>query len=310
MSIRGRVGQIWTKNGSKIMTGAGVVGSLVAMGLVVYKSVTKAPKIVEQAKEELEEVRDREVTEEYTQKDKGKDTAKVYLRAGMAFAKLYGVAFIIEVTSIGLIVGSDVKDYKRNVYLSSSLMAAEKTIDTIKTNTIDRFGEDVYYELEHGIKKQEITEEEVNPETGKTKQVKKTIEVADPNHSASTTKYFTKTNPYWDELTGEGGKMNEAYLENFFSARLGELTDKLRAKKDSIKDPNVTQNDAFEAYGFPRENHAYGNCWIYDEKHGVTVVDIFWHKVHIRNEDMEFEEAYAIDFHPTHNTFTGELLTA
>lgn len=302
------VGMIWNRHGSKIMTGLGLAGSAVALGIVAYKSITKAPKIIEETKKDLEEIRAKEVTEEYTEKQKGKEIAKTYIRGGMAFAKLYGVAFIIEAASIGLIVGSDVKDCKRNAYITSSLVAAEKTIDTIKNNTIERFGEDVYYELEHGIRKQEITEEEEDPETGKKKKVKKTVEVADPNKSGRYTKYFTKSNPYWDEVSGYDHKMNDDYLEMFFKANESTLTTRLRAKKNSIKDPYITRNDAAELFGFERESSGYVPCWKYDEKNGITCVDISWRKVHIKNEDNKFEEAYAIDFRPSHNSQTGELL--
>lgn len=307
MSFVGTLQDVWTKHGSKIMTGVGITGSVAALVMVAYKSATKAPKIVKEVKNDLEEIRAREITDEYTEKDKGKEIAKTYIRGGMAMAKLYGVAFILEVTSIGLIVGSDVKDCRKNAYLSSSLIAAEKTIDTIKNNTIDRFGEDVYYELEHGIKKQEVQIEEED-ENGKKKKVKKTVEVADPNHSASHVKYFTKSNPYWDEISGYEGIPNDSYLNTFFGARISALSTRLSAKRNSLKDPFVTSNDALVEFGFEREKEGYGEGWKYDPDRGITCVDISWKKVHIKNEDNQFEEAYAITLHPTHNTMSGELL--
>ena len=45
----------------------------------------------------------------------------------------------------------------------------------------------------------EEIEETVTDEKGKEKKVKKSIEVADPNASGYV-KYFTRSNPYWEEL--------------------------------------------------------------------------------------------------------------
>jgi hypothetical protein len=281
----------------EILAGVGIIGSITAI-VLACKATMKAPAVVEDTKKSLDEVRNKEITPEFTEKDKGKETFKIYLKTGMAFAKLYGPAVTLEILSLGCVLGSNDIYRKRNAQLTSTLIAANEGFKRYRNNVVERFGEEVDYELEHGIRKQEIVREEEDPETGKKKKVKEIIDVADPNKSGCYTKYFTRSNPYWDELAGSRGEPNDLYLENFFSMRETELTTSLSAKRHKLKDPYIILNDAFENYGFEREDYGYEPNWKYDPKKGCTCVDISWRKAYIKNEDNEYEQVYAIDFRP------------
>lgn len=306
MKVISKAGVTLKKHSPEILAGAGIIGSVAAI-ILACKATTKAPKVIEDTKKELEEIHEKEITEDYTEKDRGKEVAKVYLHTSMEFVKLYGLAFALEVASMGSFLKAIGVLKKDNVQMAGTIATLTEGARRYRQNVIERFGEDVDYELEHGIRKQEIQTEETDPETGKTKKVKKQIEVADPNRTGAWTKYFTRTNPYWDE-NSDNGRMNDDYLEMFFKMRLSELNTRLIAKRNSLKDPFVTVNDAFEAYGFERESGAYTPSWKYDQDNGISQVDINWHKVFVKDEDGKFEEVYAIDFYPTHNSKNGELL--
>ena len=281
------------KYSPEILAGVGIIGSVTAI-VLACKATMKAPKVIEDHKKRIEHVH-KHVEDE---KKQGKAVLKEYAKTGMAFAKLYGPAVTLEILSLGCILGSNDIYRKRNAQLTSTLIAANEGFKRYRDNVVERFGEDVDYELEHGIRKQEIVKEETDPETGKKKKVKEIIDVADPNKTGCYTKYFTRSNPYWDEISGSRGEPNDLYLQNFFGMRETELSTSLSAKRHKMKDPYIILNDAFEAFGFEREDYGYEPCWKYDPKKGCTCVDISWKKVYIKNEDNQYEDVYAVDFRP------------
>lgn len=306
-----KLGQNIKKNSPTILAVVGVIGTITGV-VLACKATTKAPEIVEDHKKRIDEIKNGKEVEGGNkaltpEEDKGKEIFKCYAKTGMAFAKLYGPAVTLITLSIGSMIGSNIILRKRNAALTSTLLGVNQAFNKYRRNVVERFGEDLDYELEHGIKKMEIEDQEEDPETGKKKKVKKQLDVADISNEGIYTKYFTRHNPYWDELEGSGG-MNEDYLRMFFNGRISELNSMLRSKRFGVKDKFVLLNDGYEKFGFERDQAGLAPCWIYDENANNGSVDIQYKKVHLRDEYGHFEEAFAVTFRPTHNAFTGELL--
>lgn len=305
------LGQSLKKHSPEILAAVGVLGTITGV-IFACKATMKAPEIVEDHKKRVDEIKNGKELEDghkalTPEEDKGKEIFKTYMMTGMAFAKLYGPSVTLITLSIGSMLGSNMILRKRNAALTSTLLGVNTAFKKYRDNVIDRFGEEVDYEIEHGIKKMEIQDEETDPETGKKKKVKKVIDVADKSSEGIYTKYFTRHNPYWDELEGSGG-MNEDYLRMFFNGRISELEAELRSKRFGIKDRFLILNKAFSKFGFEEEAGGLIPCWIYDESINNGHVDIQYKKVHLRDEYGKFEEAFAVTFRPTHNALTGEVL--
>ncbi len=285
----------------EILFVGGVIASIAAI-VTACKSSKKAPAVIEKAKNELEVVHNQELEG----REKGIALAKTYLKIGGDFAMLYGPAVVTEAVALGcfgksfqIMKNRNIELEKRNVELGATLLTVSEGFRRYRDNVIERFGEEVDYELEHGIHKEEIEVEEEDPKTGKIKKVKKEVSVSDPAKAGKFVKYFTKINPYWDDISDVNSVANDKYIEDFFGLRLKELDENLSGKRYSKKDPYVTLNDAYEAFGFERENDGYVPRWKYDFNGGMRQIDIFWRKTKIPNAEGNLEEVWELTFNPT-----------
>lgn len=217
-----KVGFSLKKHSPEILMVAGVVGTVVG-AVMACKATTKIDSILDETKEQLDKIHEHsnnpELAEKYSAEDAKKDTFIVYTQAGMSLAKLYAPAIGIGVLSLSCILTSNNILRKRNAELAAAYAVVDRGFKEYRKRVVERFGEEVDHQLRHNIKAVEI-EETITDEKGKEKKVKKTVEVADPNASGYA-KYFTRTNPYW-ENTPE-------YIEMFLRAQQNYANDKLKA---------------------------------------------------------------------------------
>lgn len=296
-----KAGGFLKKHSPEILAGIGVVGTIAGV-IFACKATTKAPAVIEDHNERLDEAH-----KEEDQKERGKKVIKTYMVTGMEFAKLYGPSVTLITLSLGCLLKPIDILKKENAAITSTLVGVNGAFKKYRDNVIDRFGEEVDYELEHGIKRMEITEEETDPETGKKHKVKKNIDIVDPSNEGIYVKYFTRKNDWWDQVS-DNGRLNDDYIQMLFNGWISKLNADLHAKRHAMKDKFVLTNDAYALFGFERDTSGLAPCWIYDDEANGGKVLIDYKKVHIKNEDNQFEEAYAITFRPTHNAFTGDRL--
>lgn len=279
----------------EILLGLGIVTGVAAVGMGV-KAGKNAPDVIKKIKEKIQYVHDQNLEG----KARAKALIKVYSWAVKELTLVFGPAIALEAASI-LCFGCSYKTCKtkikeltvENAKLGATVVALTESAKKIHDNIVERFDEETAYEIEHGAKKEKIEVEEDG------KKVKKEVTVADPSKSGCYTKYFTKSNDYWDEISDDRHRPNDDYIQDFFGMRLTELQSRLELKRNNYKDPYITLNDAFEAYGFEREEYGYNPRWKYDRENGHTSIDINWRKCYLKNEDDQFEEAWAVDFFPT-----------
>lgn len=250
--------------------------------------------ILEESKEQIDAIHEapqkEELKDKYDEDMMRKDLALVYFQTGVKVAKLYAPAVILGTLSITGIVASNNILRKRNVALAAAYATVDKGFKEYRERVVERYGEQVDYELTHNIKTKEITETVVD-EKGKEKQVKKTVEVADPNVTNDYIKYFTRSNPYWDDTPD--------YVELFLRSQQNYANDRLKVDKV------LTLNDVYDSLGFQKTKAGMVVGWVFDENNedGDNFIEFNVRKVYIPNEYGEEELAYAIDFNVDGNIY-------
>lgn len=288
-----KIGFELKKHSPEIFIAVGVVGT-VASAVMACKATTKLNDILEESKEQIDAIHEapqkEELKDKYDEDMMRKDLALVYFQTGVKVAKLYAPAVILGTLSITGIVASNNILRKRNVALAAAYATVDKGFKEYRERVVERYGEQVDYELTHNIKTKEITETVVD-EKGKEKQVKKTVEVADPNVTNDYIKYFTRSNPYWDDTPD--------YVELFLRSQQNYANDRLKVDKV------LTLNDVYDSLGFQKTKAGMVVGWVFDENNedGDNFIEFDVHKVYIPNEYGEEELAYAIDFNVDGNIY-------
>lgn len=287
-----KVGFNLKKHSPEILLTAGMVGTVVS-AVMACKATTKLDGILSETKEQIDQIHkysDKpEEADKYSEEDAKKDTVIVYAHTGKEMVKLYAPAVGLGALSLCSILASNKILKERNVALTAGLAAANRAFKEYRGRVVERFGEEVDQQLRYNIKATKI-EETVTDEKGKEKKVKKTIEVADPDASGYL-KYFTQTNPYWEN--------NPEYVEMFLRAQQNYANDKLRAVG------HLTLNEVYNMLGMQDSKAGMVVGWIYDQHHpnGDNFVEFDVKKVYLPNEGGDYEEAYAIDFNVDGNIY-------
>lgn len=281
------------KHSPEIFIAVGVVGT-VTSAVMACRATTKLSDILEESKEELETIHEAPQKEElqgkYDEDMMHKDLALVYFQTGVKIAKLYAPAVILGTLSITSIVASNNILRKRNIALAAAYATVDKGFKEYRGRVVERYGEQVDYELSHNVKTKEITETIID-EKGKEKTVTKKVEVADPNVTNDYIKYFTRSNPYWDDTPD--------YVELFLRSQQNYANDRLKVDKV------LTLNDVYDSLGFQKTKAGMVVGWVFDENNedGDNFIEFNVRKVYIPNEYGEEELAYAIDFNVDGNIY-------
>lgn len=173
-----KAGFQFKKHQPEIMVIGGVIG-MVASAVMACKATTKANDILAESKDELEKINtvaeSDEYAEQYTEEDHKKDLAITYVNTGVKLVKTYAPAVIVGGLSIASILGGHNILRGRNLALAAAYATIDKSFKSYRGNVIERFGEAVDRELKYNLKAEQVTEKVEDPETGKTKKVKKTV---------------------------------------------------------------------------------------------------------------------------------------
>lgn len=182
--VLGKTGFKLRKHSPEILAVTGVVG-IVTSAVMACKATTKASAILDETKEQLDAIHkcseDQEMIEsgKYTEEDKKKDLTITYVQTGVKLAKLYGPSVVLGVLSIGCMLTSNNILRKRNVALAAAYTTLDTSFKKYRGRVVEKFGDAVDKELKYGIQKKKIDTIETDPETGKEKKVKKTVDVVE-----------------------------------------------------------------------------------------------------------------------------------
>lgn len=251
-NLMGKTGLKLKKYSPEILIVTGVVGT-VASAVMACKATLKVNDILDETKsniEKIHEASDRDDISGYTADDAKKDLTIVYVQTGVKVAKLYAPSVILGALSITSILASNNILRKRNVALAATVATLDQSFKDYRKRVIERFGEEVDRQLKYNIKQEKIEEKVVDPETGKEKKVKKTIEVSDGQFVSPYARFFDESSRYFEK----NPEMNLMFLR----AEQNFANDRLKARG------YLFLNEVYERLGIPTTKAGQCVGWIYD----------------------------------------------
>lgn len=237
------------------------VGTGIATVVTACRATLKADDILDQLADEKERIEaacvkaeeDEEV--EYTEKDKNKDMTIAYTHAAVGFLKLYGPTIALGAISAGFIFCSYGIMRKRNLGLIAAYKALDDGFRKYRARAVEKFGEDVDYELATGVKKNKVMVKDVDPETGEVKTEKKevstleNIELEDPsNYDRVFARGLSRNCTTYDPYTNE----------SFLLGQQTHWTHMLQTRG------YVFLSEVYDALGFPVTQASRHVGWILD----------------------------------------------
>lgn len=272
------------KHSPEILVVAGVIGT-VTSAVMACKATLKVNDILADTKDQLDKIHecasDPHMSSKYTEEDAKKDTTIVYAQTGVKLVKLYGPSIALGVLSITSILASNNILRKRNVALAAAYTTIDKSFKEYRNRVIERFGKEVDHELKYNIKKQKVEETVTDPETGKEKKVKKTVDVAGPELASPYARFYDDGCTSWE-------KDAEANLF-FLRAEQNLANDRLRARG------YLFLNEVYERLGIPTTKAGQIVGWIYDPENpdhqGDDYVDFGIYDIN-REKSRDFVNGY------------------
>lgn len=248
-----KVGFKVQKHSPEILLVTGIVG-VVGSAVMACRATTKVNDILEDTKHQVDTINEvaenPEMSEKYSSEDRDKDLTIVYTQTAVKFAKLYGPSIILGATSIACILAGHNIIKKRYVGLSAAYATLDKGFKEYRSRVVDRFGEEVDYELRHNVKAQEI-EEKVVDEEGNETTVTKTVNAADPNGISDYARFFDDGCLGWEK-----DAEHNLYVVKAQQARANDI---LKSRG------HLFLNEVYEMFGIPHTKAGQVVGWIYDE---------------------------------------------
>ena len=269
----------------ELLLAAGIVAGVASIVTAIIET-PKAQEVLEEHKEQMEMVHEASTNPEYADKynedDAKKDTFIIYTKTGFKLLKTYAIPILLEVVAIACLLGSHNIVTKRNAALAAAYAVVDKSFKDYRGRVVDRFGEDVDYQLKNDIRAEKIEVEETDPETGKTKTVKKKADVMDLNSQDIYVRIFDRKNPNWSD--------DQRYVENFASMMATVMSDQVIARHV------LPFNDALGEWGFEKI-YPVGQYVGWKDKGGKRgQVSIKVRPIYYTGSDGRFADAYAFEF--------------
>ena len=271
------------KHSPEILVGLGIVGA-VASAVLACKATTKASDILEESKEKVHQIHQVASNESidddmYSEEDKNRDLALVYVQTGVEFVKLYGPAIALGAVSIASILMSHNILRKRNVALAAAYTAIDHSFKDYRKRVIDKFGKEIDRELKYNIKAKKI-EETVVDDDGKEKKVKSSVDVIEGIEGYSDyARFFDDSCRDW--------KKNSEFNLMFLRAQQQYANDLLKARG------HLFLNEVYDMLDIPRSKAGQVVGWVYDPKNtvGDNYVDFGIYDIR-RQENRDFVNGY------------------
>ena len=245
------------KHSPEILAVAGVVG-IVASGIMACKASTKLSGVIEETKEQLDQVHDyvekNGFSDKYTEEDSKKDTAIIYTQTAVKLVKLYGPAVILGTLSITAMLTSNKILRKRNIALAAAYTTVDRAFKDYRGRVIERFGEELDRELKYNLKSKEI-EEVVTDENGEETTVKKTVKAMNPNDISEYARFFDESCSSWNK--------SQFHNQMFLKQQQNYANDLLKAQG------YLFLNDVYKMLGMDVAPYGQVVGWIYDEENPV-----------------------------------------
>lgn len=243
------------KMSPQILVVGGVIGLVVA-GIGACVQTTKLEDIVDEAKEEIDDVKNGDVYE-----DNPKELTKTYLKTAGKVVKLYAGPIIVGAASIGMILGSNRILNKRNAAVAAAYALTSDEFKAYRQRVVSELGLDADRRFKFGLSSEEITETIKDEETGKKKKVKKTVNIINSSNYSQYAKVFDDASRYWSP--------NPETNLMFLKTQQSYFNDMLRSRENHT----VFLNEVYEALDIPITQTGQVVGWHLDNEDGDGFID-------------------------------------
>lgn len=253
-AVTSKVGRqilVGQKHSPTILFVGGVVG-VVATTVLACRATLKLEEILDEAQEAHEKAQTLEHVR-YSEKDRRRDHAYIYVRTAAKVAKLYAPAIGVGVVSVGALTGSHVIISRRNVALTAAYSALEKGFEQYRKRVIDDVGEEKDREYRYGLETREVLEE-----TAKGPRIKN---IKMPKDASIYARFFDETSTLWSK--------DPMYNQFFLQCQQNYANDKLRARG------HVFLNEVYDSLGLERSPEGAVVGWLKGNGDGFIDFGIF-----------------------------------
>ena len=284
--------RVFRKYAPEILTGVAVVGTVGGTVLACRATLHVSP-VIDEAKDKIDAIHEALAKgetrdgEHYSEEDSKKDLLHTYFETGSRIAKMYAPAVGILTLSIASMVGSNFVSRRRNIALAAAYAAIDQGFKDYRNRVIERFGAEVDRQMKYGIKAEQTSESVVDAE-GKTRKLKKNVDVVDNKKQYSDyARIFDEYNPEW--------KDNPERNLCFLNAQQKYANDRLKSRGF------LTLNEVYESLGFKPTDAGVHVGWVYspDNDRGDNYVDFGIFNVYspaAREFVNGYEPAIVLDF--------------
>lgn len=269
------------KYAPEILTSVAAVGT-VAGTVMACKATTKLEPIIDDAKEQLDDIHE-SVSDEAPEVKK--ELAGVYIRTGVEVAKLYAPSAGVIVLSLASMFASNGISRKRNISLAAAYAAVSQGFKDYRGRVIERYGQETDQEFKYGIKTEQVSEQVIDDTTGHKKKVRKNVRVIDGKEYSDYARIFDEYNPEWKDSA-------ERNLY-FLNAQQRYANDRLHARG------YLTLNEVYEMLGFEPTTAGVHVGWVDGSENGDSRVEfgIFdVNKPAVKDFLDGYEPAIVLDF--------------
>lgn len=240
------------KYSPEILLGIGLAGGVTA-AVMACKATSKMNDVVDEHKHDMSHINAAESCIYNDDKEDVKAIQKyktdVYLKTAKETIKLYAPAVGVGAASIACILGSYGILHKRNVALVAAYSVLNERFTAYRSRVKDELGEDKDKHFLFGTHKETIEVEEEG-KNGKTKKVKKDIEVVNPYDLSQYAKCFDSSCTNWEN--------DPDYNKMFLTRQQNWANDKLKAQG------HLFLNEVYDMLGFPRTKAGAIIGWVFD----------------------------------------------
>lgn len=289
-NIVSKIGFQLKKHGPDIMVAAGALASI-GSTVLACRATVKAQPVLEEHKEQLEELKKEQEESDCSEKEKNRQVAKLYLETGWKLTKLYGPSVLLGAAGIGCSVGSHKIMLNRNAATAAAYTVLSEAVSQYREKVKGQVGEDEEKKLWGN--RQALPTPEDAPEVDENKKLPRDRQ----GKYGPYARVFDEANEGWNEnpeLTMYYLKMVETQANNLLQSRghlfLNEVYDLLGYERSKIgqyvgwiddpKDPSRACHVDFGLYDIRDKmkrrfiNGYEPNVWLDFNVDGVIVNDI------------------------------------
>lgn len=238
------------KHSPQLLFGAGIVGS-VATVVIACKATLKAQDVRTAHLAEIDnaerKLNDRGV--KFGQEEHKHAVLTIWTNSTVKYAKLYGPAFVLGVTSIACLTKSHLILTNRNSTLVAAYTGLDAAFKRYRSRVVNELGEEKDTEFAHGSVEKTITDYDK-----KGNGIAKTVKTAPADARTLYGRWFDEANRHWDKDQG----YNHTFLDN--QMHWANLELKRRG--------HMFLNEVYDLLGMERSKVGQEVGWVYNRKDG------------------------------------------